>query len=79
MKRRSHFISAQPEGRAARTGEHCPETGWWSPAQAKPEGGRQPARFISQGSVMPALGSTAVSWLLLAAQPRAMAIQGQAE
>lgn len=60
MKKRS-LISRGGRGLNSRlsllTGEHCPESGWWA-SEAEP----QTARFISEGSVMPAHRGVAVSW-----------------
>ncbi|TLM81108.1 hypothetical protein FDW83_17660 [Pseudarthrobacter sp. NamE2] len=43
--------------RVLRTGEHCPVSGWWAVA-SEPKA----ARFISEGSVMPAHNGIAVAW-----------------
>lgn len=40
------------------TGEHCPETGWWIP-----QGTSEPWRYVSEGSVMPALNGQPTAWL----------------
>lgn len=39
------------------TGHHCPVTGWWEPG-----GDAARRRFISEGSLMPALNGSSVSW-----------------
>lgn len=44
-----------------RTGDHCSSSGWWAP-----EADRASARFISEGSVMPAHQGVAVNWLRMA-------------
>ena len=43
--------------RILRTGEHCPVSGWWA-VESEPKA----ARFIGEGSVMPAHHGVAVSW-----------------
>ena len=68
MKRRRANIALSPlEFIAVRTGEHCPESGWWYPAQRQttetPSVATSAARFISEGSVMPAIGGGAALWL----------------
>ena len=72
MKRRRQ---AQPGPAPAgippvRTGEHCPESGWWYPLQSDSQEPVTPARFatlasrfIGQGSVMPAVGGAPSLWL----------------
>ncbi|MFE5837626.1 hypothetical protein [Arthrobacter sp. NPDC056493] len=63
---------------AVRTGEHCPQTGWWYPLQSASVGagpaeptsaatGPAP-RFVGQGSVMPAVGGSPSLWLKTAPQ-----------
>lgn len=66
MKRRRASIVPSPvEFTADRTGEHCPESGWWYPAQRTAEAISldSSARFISEGAVMPAAGGRATLWL----------------
>lgn len=60
MKRRSpqHRATHRPTAAATRTGEHCPATGWWTP-----QGSTQPGRYLSEGSVMPALNGEPTAWL----------------
>lgn len=41
------------------TGHHCPETGWWEPAEKTGE-----ALFISEGELMPAINGLPVVWKL---------------
>lgn len=43
-------------GQHLRTGEHCTETGWWTPL----EGGGP--RFVTQGSLMPSFEGQPVLW-----------------
>ena len=43
-------------GLLLRTGEHCTETGWWTPLE------RGGPRFVTQGSLMPALEGQPVLW-----------------
>lgn len=68
MKRRRVNVAPSPlELIAVRTGEHCPESGWWYAAQRDtaetPSVATSAARFISEGSVMPAVGGRAALWL----------------
>lgn len=42
--------------RLLRTGDHCTETGWWSPL----EGGGP--RFVTQGSLMPSVEGQPALW-----------------
>ena len=42
----------------ARTGEHCPASGWWSPS-----GWPSSARFIAEGSTMPTYDLRPVLWV----------------
>lgn len=44
----------------ARTGEHCPMTGWWSP---NAEGQR--TMFLSEGTLMPPAKSEPTTWRML--------------
>ena len=43
-----------------KTGNHCSQSGWWRLEQA----GSVP-HFISEGSIMPAVAGTQVTWLLI--------------
>ena len=69
MKRRrpEHLAPSSGEKTAVRTGEHCPDSGWWYPVQ--PELAKvltadtSGARFIGEGSVMPAVGGKPILWL----------------
>lgn len=68
MKRRRANIAPSPlEFTAVRTGEHCPASGWWYPTQRQVAEAisvvTSPARFISEGTVMPAPGGRATLWL----------------
>lgn len=68
MKRRRTNIAPSPVGfTAVRTGEHCPESGWWYPAQRQvaeaTSVATSTARFISEGTVMPAAGGGPTLWL----------------
>jgi hypothetical protein len=60
MKRRSPQPRSihRPAAAATRTGEHCPATGWWIP-----QGSTEPGRYLSEGSVMPALNGEPTAWL----------------
>ncbi|MFP3463372.1 hypothetical protein R5O87_21260 [Arthrobacter globiformis] len=71
--------AAVPSRAAVRTGEHCPQTGWWYPLASEPAAsgsapGPDPApgpapasgpapRFVGQGSVMPAVAGAPSLWL----------------
>ena len=46
-----------------RTGEHCPETGWWDPVQPEKAGTALPSRFVGQGSVMHAVTGAPAFWV----------------
>lgn len=43
-------------GLLLRTGEHCTETGWWTPQE------RGGPRFVTQGSLMPSVEGHPVLW-----------------
>jgi len=64
MKRRSvaRLTPSRTDTVAARTGEHCPESGWWYPSEIEEAKAAVP-RFIGEGSVMPAAGGTPSLWL----------------
>ena len=44
----------------AKTGEHCPLSGWW--ASDGPEGN---GHYIGEGSIMPAVSGVSVTWSLV--------------
>lgn len=46
-----------------RTGEHCPESGWWFPLQPGATRAPSQARFIGEGNVMPAAGGVPIVWV----------------
>lgn len=56
MKKRKPTYNdyTQAESLAVRTGEHCPETGWWHAVQ--PDASSPTSRFVGRGNVMPAAG-----------------------
>ena len=56
MKRRSQ-VQVPRSGTVLITGHHCPKTGWWSPVLTGGE-----ARYITEGSLMPAAGGRPVMW-----------------
>jgi hypothetical protein len=66
MKRRrpAPLGPARTDAAPVRTGEHCPKSGWWYPLQSEFATTPIPARFIGEGSVLPALEGTPVLWLL---------------
>jgi hypothetical protein len=43
---------------ATATGEHCPATGWWIPQDTT-----EPWRYLSEGSVVPALDGRPATWV----------------
>lgn len=43
-------------GQHLRTGEHCTETGWWTPLE------RGDPRFVTEGSLMPSFEGQPVLW-----------------
>ncbi|NWL26218.1 hypothetical protein DM794_03950 [Paenarthrobacter ureafaciens] len=47
----------------SRTGHYCPVSGWWTAA-----GSDAMPRLIVKGEIMPAVGGTAVLWILKPAQ-----------
>jgi hypothetical protein len=62
-KRRSTpSVYAQNETLTVRTGDHCPETGWWRPVQSEMPT-TSVSRFVAQGSVMPAVAGTPAFWV----------------
>jgi hypothetical protein len=65
MKRRRPAVldHAQAGSLAVRTGEHCPESGWWYPVQPEKAGTALPSRFVGQGSVMPAVAGAPAFWV----------------
>ncbi|WP_258804273.1 hypothetical protein [Pseudarthrobacter sp. NS4] len=65
MKRRrpAYLAAARTDTLAVRTGEHCPESGWWFPAQRELGEAPSAARYISEGSVMPANSGVPALWL----------------
>ena len=66
MKRIHHrpFPSqSSRKGREARTGEHCPLTGWWAPAGLEAD-----AQLLAEGSIMPPSRGVLVAWTLVASR-----------
>jgi hypothetical protein len=55
--------AAQAKSLVTRTGDHCPETGWWQPYQSETPGSTTPSRFLAQGSIMPALDGLPTLWV----------------
>lgn len=68
-RRRPAYLTAGTETPSVRTGEHCPESGWWFPAQRNLGEAPIPARYISEGSVMPANSGVPAFWLPGRARP----------
>jgi hypothetical protein len=48
---------------AVRTGQNCPETGWWQPLQSENMSEVQASRFIGKGCPMPAAGGLPAIWI----------------
>ena len=65
MKRHrpAYLNAAGTSADAARTGEHCPESGWWFPTLSELSEAPSAARYISEGSVMPANNDAPALWL----------------
>ena len=62
MKKRPPVVDRDSiNSTAVRTGEHCPDTGWWLPVAA--EETHAASRFIGRGSVMPAVAGTPTLWV----------------
>jgi hypothetical protein len=67
MKRRrtghasSGFASGLMKATTARTGEHCPLTGWWADELHHTEGATV---FVAQGSLMPSIDGRATVFVL---------------
>jgi hypothetical protein len=47
-----------------KTGEHCHQSGWW-----RTEGVDSPPHFISEGSIMPAVAGSQVTWVFILTEP----------
>lgn len=56
MHSSSHYGRRISPGHLLRTGDHCTETGWWTPLE------RGGPRFVTQGSLMPSLEGQPVLW-----------------
>ena len=48
---------------AVRSGDSCPETGWWQPLQSEDMSELPTSRFVGQGSPMPAAGGLPAIWI----------------
>lgn len=42
------------------TGHHAPTSGWW-----RPDDGVEPFRYLQEGEIMPSLGGSQTSWILV--------------
>ena len=62
-KRTAPHASARTETLVAKTGEHCPTSGWWKPMLPEEYNSKVSSRFIGKGSVMPAVGGTPIIWV----------------
>lgn len=61
MKKRSPFLASPARTtHTVRTGEHCPESGWWIPLDLSSDGA---ARFVGKGGLMPAFSGAPVIWI----------------
>jgi hypothetical protein len=50
----------RPQQGTARTGEHCPLSGWWTDAAPT----REPTRvYVAKGSLMPATRGEPTTWI----------------
>ncbi len=60
--KKSRAASASPRqvNPIVRTGEHCPESGWWQPLSA---GRGASSKFFGQGSLMPAVEGAPSFWI----------------
>jgi hypothetical protein len=56
MRRRDAVHTALGNEQHARTGWHCPTTGWWAAEELD-----QPC-FIGEGNLMPAVAGSPVTW-----------------
>ena len=65
MKKRAPMSTGYAEATSlpVRTGEHCPETGWWQPVKPQEAGLAFPSRFVGEGSVMPAVAGAPAFWM----------------
>ncbi|MEV7136465.1 hypothetical protein AB0N24_26780 [Arthrobacter sp. NPDC093128] len=63
MKTRIPTAGTQAETLAVRSGDSCPETGWWQPLQSEDMSELPTSRFVGQGSPMPAVGSVPGLWV----------------
>lgn len=51
--------------RHARTGDHCPASGWWTPLNDEGTG-----HYITEGSVMPSVNGVPSRWKLVLGHPQ---------
>ncbi|BCW44686.1 hypothetical protein [Arthrobacter sp. StoSoilB5] len=63
MKRRNTTSIASNPDSTVRTGEHCPQSGWWFTINAglrsHPE---RKTQYITEGSLMPAVNGFPAKW-----------------
>jgi hypothetical protein len=57
---RKHLSSRKLNITMAKTGEHCPLSGWWAP-----DGSEGNGHYIAEGSIMPAVSGVSVTWSLV--------------
>lgn len=58
-------ISESGRAQSARTGDHCPASGWWAPLDDEAD-----AQFITEGSIMPSNNGFPGSWKLVVRHPQ---------
>lgn len=77
MKRRrpARLTAVQEEAAAVRTGEHCPDSGWWYPVQRDMDATLMLGRFVAEGNVMPTVGGAPALWLPRTPLPETAALQ----
>jgi hypothetical protein len=63
MTIRTPYPAAHTPANCVRSGQPCPETGWWQPLQTEAQGGITSSRFIAQGTTMPAGDSASTYWV----------------
>lgn len=62
MKKRSLIrVPSRLKVTSAYTGEHCPQTGWWTHATNADRGEQT---FVMEGNVMPAVKGLPMLWML---------------
>lgn len=62
---RKQVVGKTPKDRKAKTGEHCPLTGWWAMYLTASD---VSGRFVTEGNIMPAAEGRSVTWILIASE-----------